>query len=47
MCQKCEECQDTIHGKEVLEIVVEKIKQKKFSNGIGSLVKDWGQKHCH
>ena len=28
MCQKCSECQENIPGKEVLEIVVEKIKQK-------------------
>ena len=29
MCTKCEICQGTIPGKEVLEMVVEKIKQKK------------------
>ena len=29
ICAKCEKCQDTIPGKEVLEIVVEKIKDKR------------------
>ena len=29
ICAKCEICQENIPGKEVLEIVVEKIKQKR------------------
>ena len=29
ICAKCEKCQENIPGKEVLEIVVEKIKQKR------------------
>jgi len=29
ICAKCEKCQDTIHGKEVLENIVEKIKEKR------------------
>jgi len=29
ICAKCEKCQDTIPGKEVLENIVEKIKQKR------------------
>jgi hypothetical protein len=29
MCQKCSECQQIIPGEEVLEIVVEKIKEKR------------------
>ena len=29
ICQQCSECQQIIPGKEVLEIVVEKIKQKR------------------